>query len=104
MDLELAPGHAVLQAGGDVELVAIYSSPLERALQTAHALARYQACVVHEDDNLLEVDFGRWTGHSFVELEADPAWAWAIDKVLVSKDVRVSELCAAAFSEGQRQK
>jgi broad specificity phosphatase PhoE len=58
-----------------IELAAIYSSPLERALETAHALARYQAAgVVHEDENLLEVDFGSWTGHSFVELEADPAW------------------------------
>ena len=27
-------------------------------------------------------------------LEADPAWAWAINKVLVAKGVRVSELFA----------
>jgi hypothetical protein len=27
-------------------------------------------------------------------LEADPTWAWAINKVLVSKGVRVSELVA----------
>ena len=33
-------------------------------------------------------------------LEADPAWAWAINKVLVSKGVRVNEILALSSPYG----
>jgi len=55
-------------------LTAIYTSPLQRAVQTATAIARYQAAPVRRSNALLEIDFGVWTGKTFIELEPDPAW------------------------------
>lgn len=55
-------------------LAAIYTSPLERTLETARALARHQSAALHEDPELLEADFGAWTGLSFAELETRADW------------------------------
>lgn len=55
-------------------LAAIYSSPLERAVETATAIARYQQTSVEMIDALSEIDFGDWTGKTFAELEHDRAW------------------------------
>jgi probable phosphomutase (TIGR03848 family) len=53
---------------------AIYSSPLERACETAEpAAARTELEVIH-DDGLLECDFGEWTGGTIAELAALPEW------------------------------
>jgi probable phosphoglycerate mutase len=57
-----------------VELTAIYSSPLERAVATAEALARGRALRVQTLSALTEVDFGEWTGRTLASLEGDPAW------------------------------
>ena len=57
-----------------VVLDAIYSSPLERASETAAAIARGRGLAVYERDDLQEVDFGEWTGRTFAELSASPAW------------------------------
>lgn len=56
------------------ELHAIYTSPLDRAVDTARALARYRSVPVHERADLNEIEFGEWTGKAFGELEALPAW------------------------------
>jgi len=56
------------------QLHAIYASPLARAEETAAALARRQSLQVATDPALIEVDFGRWTGRRFSELEGDPRW------------------------------
>ena len=59
----------------DENIAAIYSSPQQRALETAEPLARANnlaICMVKELD---EIDFGGWTGRSFEELETDPLWA-----------------------------
>lgn len=55
-------------------LDAIYSSPLERARETAEAVARGRGLTVTLLDKLLELDFGRWTGCTLEELRSDPAW------------------------------
>ena len=55
-------------------IAAIYTSPLERAVDTAHAIARHQTARVHVLGALNEVDFGRWTGKTFAELEELPEW------------------------------
>ena len=55
-------------------LAGIYTSPLERAVETARAIARHQAAPVQEDDDLNEIDFGEWTGRTFQELEPLEAW------------------------------
>lgn len=53
---------------------AIYTSPLDRAVETARAVAAHQVCQVEVCDELSEIEFGAWTGKSFAELDADPSW------------------------------
>lgn len=55
-------------------LAAIYTSPLERAVETAVAIARHQRTVETIREELTEIDFGIWTGKTFAELEDDRRW------------------------------
>lgn len=55
-------------------LNAIYSSPLERARETAEPLARRTGAPLELREELLELDFGEWTGMSFTDLAADDRW------------------------------
>jgi probable phosphomutase (TIGR03848 family) len=52
----------------------IFSSPLERAHETAEPLARTLGLSVTTIENLQEIDFGSWKGRPFSELEGDPMW------------------------------
>ena len=79
------PG-VMLSAAGQVEaeklrrmlrqelISAVYSSPLERALQTAAAIANDHATLVQRCDGLTEVNFGEWTGKTFSELNDRDDW------------------------------
>jgi probable phosphoglycerate mutase len=53
---------------------AIYSSPLERAVETAEPLARRLGIETRILEELGEVRLGEWTGRSFEELRSDPRW------------------------------
>jgi len=54
-------------------LAAIYSSPLQRAVQTAAPLAAACGLAVQAHEALLDVDYGEWTGRTPAEVEAsDP--------------------------------
>jgi broad specificity phosphatase PhoE len=55
-------------------LAAVYSSPLQRAMETARAVAGNQGLEVTCLDAVCELDFGEWTGRTFAELDADEAW------------------------------
>jgi broad specificity phosphatase PhoE len=55
-------------------LAQVFSSPLERAMETAAAVARRHGLGVELRDGLTELDFGEWTGRSFEELAAEPRW------------------------------
>ena len=59
-----------------VPLAAIVSSPLERCVDTADALAagREPAPARHVDDRLGEVHYGSWTGGEIKVLARDPLW------------------------------
>ena len=63
-----------LTATLDMPFAAVYSSPLERAVNTARPLAATRNLQVQRRDDLDEVDFGLWTGLSFGELALLPAW------------------------------
>lgn len=55
-------------------LQAVYTSPLERARETADAIAERRRLVPRPRLGLNEVDYGAWTGRTFVELTAIPEW------------------------------
>jgi probable phosphoglycerate mutase len=58
----------------NLEISAIYSSPLERALETAAPIAARSGLQVVPAPGLLEIDFGDWTGKPLAELDQRPEW------------------------------
>jgi probable phosphomutase (TIGR03848 family) len=58
----------------DVPVTAIISSPLDRCLQTAEALAAGRELSVEIDDRLGEAKYGDWTGKELKVLAKDPLW------------------------------
>jgi len=53
---------------------AIVSSPLDRAIETAHPIADVQRVPLATDQGFTEVDFAAWSGKSFAELKNSPEW------------------------------
>ena len=73
-------GHAQAQAAADRLAVldrvdAIYSSPLERARETAAPLGTARGLKVGVDKGLQECDFGDWTGGELKKLMKLPEWS-----------------------------
>ena len=54
---------------------AIYSSPLERARETAAPIGKARGLRVNVDKGLLECDFGQWTGAELKKLMKLPEWS-----------------------------
>src|SRR4051812_28101666 len=59
-----------------VPLAAVLCGPLERARETAAAIAAPHGLEPRVVAALDESDMGEWTGRSFVELAADPRWSY----------------------------
>ena len=57
-----------------VKLTAIYSSPLERCVETVEPLGREQRLPVVIRDDLIEMDAGSWTGRSLASLRRMKRW------------------------------
>lgn len=57
-----------------VKFDAIISSPLERAVMTAAAIAKHHSLTVSYRERLGEVRFGEWTGLTLDQLERDGRW------------------------------
>lgn len=55
-------------------LDAVRSSPLLRTRQTAEAIAARSGLEVEVTPEILEVDFGAWTGKDFGDLDRDERW------------------------------
>ena len=56
---------------------AVYASPLERTVETAEPIAQALGRPLQLSEDLLEVDYGEWTGAAFADLEGRPEWrAW----------------------------
>lgn len=53
---------------------AIYSSPLERCLQTAEPVAAALGKQVIQEPDIMEVDYGEWQGGDLKELAKLPEW------------------------------
>jgi probable phosphoglycerate mutase len=58
----------------DVRIDAIYSSPLERALETAEPLAAARGLAIQPRQRLIEIGFGEWTGREIALLDDDAHW------------------------------
>jgi probable phosphomutase (TIGR03848 family) len=56
------------------EIAAIYTSPLERARETAAPIATAVGQRAVVDKGLLECDFGEWTGEKLATLMKKPEW------------------------------
>jgi probable phosphoglycerate mutase len=55
-------------------LAAVYSSPLERAQETATPIAAASGLPVTLEPGLLECDYGEWTGLPLKDLRRKPEW------------------------------
>src|SRR5690242_2083357 len=59
---------------GRLPLRAIYTSPLERAMETAQAVARKHGLEPQPVEDLGEVRLGEWEGLSMAELQSREGW------------------------------
>jgi probable phosphomutase (TIGR03848 family) len=57
-----------------IALEGVYSSPLERALETARPIASSTGGQVQTADAWNEIDFGDWTGRTLADLDPLPEW------------------------------
>ena len=76
-----AAGSAQIAAVGErlagEHIVALYTSPLQRTRESADILATRLNLPVQCRDDLIELDFGEWTGLTFDEVRRDIRWeAW----------------------------
>ena len=66
--------RALAQRFTGASIAAVYSSPLERAVDTATPIATLLGLPVVTREDFLEIDFGRWTGRTFDDLDTDPGF------------------------------
>ena len=65
---------AVCRSLAGSNLVAVISSPQQRAMQLASSIAHIAGLAPTIDPGLDEMDMGEWTGASFDDLHNDPRW------------------------------
>jgi len=66
--------EALAAALKDLPIAAIYSSPLERAVETASPLAQEKGLEIKVEPGLSDTDVGVWAGRSWKVLERSKAW------------------------------
>lgn len=81
----IAQARRVVKLASRLDIDAIYSSPVKRALQTTRILARSMKVPVKIDPRLAEVAFGRWEGYQFQQLVHDPAYHRFLKAPLTAK-------------------
>jgi len=69
-----AQAAALAQRLAGAPLAAVYSSPLERTLETARPLAKAHGLTVEIREGLGEARYGDWTGRSLKELQDEALW------------------------------
>src|SRR5690606_37894068 len=69
-----AQAQALAAALKSVKLTAVYSSPLERAVETAQPLAAAHQLPVVRRQRLLESDLRQWAGKLLKPLQRDKRW------------------------------
>ncbi|MFN2489731.1 MAG: MSMEG_4193 family putative phosphomutase [Actinomycetota bacterium] len=66
--------EAAAQMLAQVPIKAIYSSPIERTLETAQVIAAHHKLEVQTTADLGEVRYGKWTNRSFKSLARTKMW------------------------------
>ena len=67
------------------KIAAIYASPLQRTRETAEIVSARLSLSIEFRDDLLELDFGEWTGATFDAIRADPRWqTWSTQRSLAA--------------------
>ena len=67
------------------KIAAIYASPLQRTRESAEIVAARLGLPIEFRDDLIELDFGEWTGATFDSIRADPRWqAWSTQRSLAA--------------------
>jgi probable phosphoglycerate mutase len=73
-DCGKSAARALAQRVAGKHFDAIYSSPLERAVETAEEIAKRDHVQVNISEPLNELDFGEWTAATIDDLDGDPLW------------------------------
>ena len=66
--------QALADALKEVPIKALYSSPLERAVETATPIAAARALEIQNEAGLLETNVGKWQGRSLAALRLQKHW------------------------------
>lgn len=66
--------YAVSERLAGSNITGIYSSPIERTIETATPLAARLGREIQTCEAFTEVDFGAWTGENFADLQATEEW------------------------------
>jgi probable phosphoglycerate mutase len=66
--------EALAQRFAGVGVAAVWTSPLQRARETAGPIGARLGLRARASDALCEIDFGAWTGRDFASLADDPVW------------------------------
>jgi len=66
-------------------IAAIYASPLQRTRESAEIVAARLGLPIKFREDVVELDFGEWTGATFEAIRADPRWeAWRTQRSLAA--------------------
>ncbi len=66
--------QALGEALKDVPITAVYSSPLERAMETATPIANARNLKIIQNPDLMDTNVGKWQGKSLAVLRLTKAW------------------------------
>ena len=102
--LGVAQATAVARGYASEPVTRVVSSPLQRALATATAIAREHDLTVDTDERLIELDYGEWDGQALADVPAEAWAAWRTDpgfappggETLADVAARVAGFCADA--------
>src|SRR5690242_5674619 len=66
-------------------ITALYASPLQRTRESAEIVAEFLGLPIEFRDDLIELDFGEWTGTTFDAIRTDPRWrSWSQHRSLAT--------------------
>jgi probable phosphoglycerate mutase len=76
----LEQAGAVVARLAALDVAAVYSSPMQRAMETAAPLAQARGLTVVEEPGLIEVEYGEWTAQPYKSLRRTDLWKRVQDR------------------------